>query len=120
MTETEQLLERGVNAERVCSWKSDDAPASFPLSPLWPVLCLLLKPGACDVSTQEVERGQPEIQGHPQLHSHLEGSLGYTRLPQFPTPPPRAHYYSFLSRCYLLLSIFLPKSKPTFPTLLFC
>lgn len=90
MTETEQLVERGVNAERVCSSKSGDAPASFPLSPLWPLLHPLLKPGmvmhACDASTQEVERGEPEIQGHPQLHSHLEGSLGYMRLPQFFSP----------------------------------
>lgn len=31
--------------------------------------------------------------------------------------PPRAHYCSFLSRCYLFLNISLPKSKPTFPIL---
>lgn len=34
---------------------------------------------ACHPSHQEAEAGGSRVQGHPWLHSKLEGSLGYSR-----------------------------------------
>lgn len=47
----------------------------------WALCLAACKPEAYayNLSAWEVEAGAPEAQGHPQLHSELETSLGYMR-----------------------------------------